>query len=371
MKNTPEIRLICDLQFGSTGKGLLAGYLAEKHQPDTVVSAWSPNAGHTYIDANGRKYVHTMLPNGVVSPKLKRIMLGPGSIINLESLISEMESCADHLAGTELIIHPHAAIVTQEHRDIEEGTMTKIGSTKKGSGACLIDKIRRDPDRKVVAKQVMSQLDELFQDAVYNIGMTILLPSDNYHWLRHLAKAGVMQIEGAQGYSLGMNSGFYPYTTSRECTPAQICTDCGVPAYWPMTRIGTARTYPIRVSNRYDESGKMVGWSGPGYIDQEELDWSQVGPDGAEVERTTVTKLPRRVFTFSPSQVVEAIRMGGIDEVFLNFVNYSGADNVAQAEELCLEVGIVRNIARIEGAKLRYLGFGPDVSAITEEEGES
>ena len=60
--------IILDLQFGSTGKGLLAGYLAEKVEPDTVVTAWAANAGHTYINAAGEKFVHTMLANAIVSP---------------------------------------------------------------------------------------------------------------------------------------------------------------------------------------------------------------------------------------------------------------------------------------------------------------
>jgi len=56
--------LICDMQFGSTGKGLIAGYLAKRDEPDTLVSQWSANAGHTYIDSEGRKFVHCMIPNG-------------------------------------------------------------------------------------------------------------------------------------------------------------------------------------------------------------------------------------------------------------------------------------------------------------------
>ena len=46
--------IITDLQFGSTGKGAFAGKLAAHGiRPDTVLTAWGPNAGHTFIDANG------------------------------------------------------------------------------------------------------------------------------------------------------------------------------------------------------------------------------------------------------------------------------------------------------------------------------
>ena len=47
--------IVIDLQYGSTGKGLIVGFLAEEHKYDTVVTAWAPNAGHTYINRDGRK----------------------------------------------------------------------------------------------------------------------------------------------------------------------------------------------------------------------------------------------------------------------------------------------------------------------------
>ncbi len=46
----PKVDLVVDLQFGSTGKGLLCGYLSESDDYDTVITANMPNAGHTYID---------------------------------------------------------------------------------------------------------------------------------------------------------------------------------------------------------------------------------------------------------------------------------------------------------------------------------
>ena len=81
--------MILDLQFGSTGKGLLAGYLAKMRSPDVVVTAWGPNAGHTYIDSDGRHFIHRMLANGIVSPNLKAVLIGPGSVIDLDALEQE------------------------------------------------------------------------------------------------------------------------------------------------------------------------------------------------------------------------------------------------------------------------------------------
>lgn len=346
-----NIILVCDLQFGSTGKGLIAGYLAEKHAPDTLVSAWSPNAGHTYIDSHGEKFIHTMLPNGVVSPNLKRVMIGPGAILNVESLHDEIKGAAKHLIGTTLYIHGNATIVNQRHRDEEEGPMTKIGSTKKGCGAALIEKIRRQPDARITANQCKHEIMGKLGGLCDRYDITVAIVDRQSTWLRILMMSDQMQIEGAQGYSLGMLSGFYPYTTSRECTPAQICVDCGVPAHWPMTKVGCLRTYPIRVANRYDENGEMVGWSGPHYSDQTEITWDYLG---VETEVTTVTKLPRRVFTFSERQVAEAVAMTGVDQLFLNFVNYwDDPDLSSEAKH------ILAFLNGLTETKLAYMGHGP------------
>lgn len=312
--------LICDMQFGSTGKGLIAGYLAERDSPDTIVTAWAANAGHTYIDRDGRKYVHTMLANGIVSTNLKRLMLGGGSLLNLDSLRQELEECSDMLSGKEgfegVYIHESAAVIQNRHRDWEKTNMVGIGSTSKGVGAALSDKISRRPDGK---RQAITAMDVLGEHQ-YLWGGTfvqVVRHSEYVKILKH--RADVIQIEGAQGYSLGINSGFYPYCTSRECTPRQIMVDCNIPATIEPKVVGCLRTYPIRVANRFDEKGNQIGYSGNGYGDQDEISWDDIG---IKPELTTVTKLPRRIFNWSDEQFLEAVEMVNPDEIFLNFVNY-------------------------------------------------
>lgn len=319
-----KVDIIVDLQFGSCGKGLLAGYLAEQNKPDTIVTAWAPNAGHTYIDKYGKKFVNIALPNGIVSPNLKRILLGPGSVINPDQLIAEIENYAQYLSDVKIYIHQNAAVVTEEHRLEEARGMVGIGSTMKGVGAATIQKIKRDPTNMNIAGVALrgTPLEGLVVDQFdYN---DAVLQAEN------------MQVEGAQGFSLGINNGFYPYTTSRECTVAQIISDCALPISIirnPFTTIwGVARTFPIRVANRFDKDGRQIGWSGPCYPDQKELNWRN--DLGIEPELTTVTKLPRRVFTFSPQQYNDAVRMNGVDHVFMNFMNYLTPDKRVEFMEL-------------------------------------
>lgn len=312
-----HIDLVMDLNFGSTGKGLLIGWLASRGMYDTIMNANGPNSGHTYIDAEGRKFVHTQLPNGIVGDHVKRVMIGPGSILNLDKLLEEIIACEDIILskGIKIFIHPHAAVVFPHHVADEQETMTGIGSTKKGVGAAMIHKIMRPTsgnEQNIVASCLSHPI--CAHPNVYLVNSPI-------QWLQIYGEANLILIEGAQGFGLSIHHGFYPYVTSRDVTPMQILADCGVPfgdarevSVW-----GTCRTYPIRVANRFDADGKQVGWSGPHYADQEETSFESIGQP---IELTTVTKLPRRIFTYSKSQMDFARGMCSPHVIFLNFVNY-------------------------------------------------
>lgn len=341
-----ELHILTDMQYGSCGKGLFAGYLAKQLQPDLIVTAWGPNSGHTYIDAEGRKSVNIALPNGIGENKgaLRYVLLGPGSIINPQLLMSELEAYADMMDGVALIIHPHAAVVTEMHRQLEAEYGFQIGSTMKGVGEAVINKIRRiNPN---IAAELLKGTP--LESCVVSV--------EEYNDILDSCDAAI--LEGAQGFSLSLNQGFYPHVTSRDCTTHQLMSDCGIPAgVWLSGGVhvyGVARTYPIRVANRYDKEGRQIGWSGPCYWDQEEIKWEDLG---LEPELTTVTKLPRRIFTFSAEQIRMAIRMNGIRHVFLNFCNYPEEPNRLTHAQM------FRAIESF-GAEVRWIGNGPCVTDI-------
>lgn len=364
MNTTKKATIVVDAQFGSTGKGLIAGYLAERDQPDVVMTAWSANAGHTYIDANGRKFVHCMLANGIVSPALTHVLIGPGSQMDWGLFLREVDSCVDLLAGKTILVHENAAIITDAHRAEEQGPMTKIGSTKKGCGAAMIAKIRRNPDDQNTAGAMKSAiLSEPVRRRYFEDDIDLRIVG-NDEYMEAVYCANRIQVEGAQGFSLGINNGFYPYVTSRECTPAQVCVDVNLPLAFVDKVVATMRTYPIRVANRYNEAGEQIGWSGPCYPDQRELDWAK--DLGMEAELTTVTKLPRRIFTFSYEQTKAALSVIRPDEVFLNFCNYMEPDEVAHV------VGLIERAAhelKIPGPMplTQYYGYGATVNDIDTE----
>lgn len=338
-----KIDMILDLQYGSTGKGLIAGYLAKREPYDTAICAFATNAGHTYIDAARGLHVMTQqLPTAITSPTVKRVLIGPGSAIHLETLRAEIALYAPYLEGKRILIHPHAAVVEDYHaeQEIADGR-TKMGSTAKGVGAAYVERIRRDIENPNVIARRVSTDDSLH-------GMIASL--DEYR--DALLSAESVIVEGAQGFSLSMYHGQYPYTTSRDVTPWQVAADCGIPFRWAsyIQVVGTLRTFPIRVNNR-------DGSSGPSYEDQDEISWSDIGLDA---ELTTVTKLPRRVFTFSQQQLQEALlHCGGYwnTRLFLNFANY-----VRDPDELAALIERIETptVMNTNVAKIGWVGFGAD-----------
>jgi adenylosuccinate synthase len=351
--------MIIDMQYGSTGKGLLAGYLAKREGYDTAVCAFATNAGHTYIDKSRGLHVMTQqLPTGITSPTVKNVLLGPGSLIHIDTLLDELARYKVWMQGKRLMIHPNAAIVASWHQqqEVAQG-MSKIGSTTKGVGAAMIQRIRRDPDSMNIAG-ALHNWPEILEEFVVS--------KDEYRDALDASEA--ILIEGAQGFSLSMYHGEYPYVTSRDVTPWQIAADCGLPFKWAsqIEIMGTMRTYPIRVNNR-------DGFSGPAYEDQIEMQWETIGQTP---ELTTVTKLPRRIFTFSDIQ--NRIAQWHCDQywktsIFLNFANYMPTFE-----------GLKYLIKRIEApdnnhnpARVVWLGYGPDdcdvwsVSGLKEDEGST
>lgn len=313
----PKVDLVLDLQYGSTGKGLICGYLAEVGDYDTCISANMPNAGHTYITAEGQKYITKVLPASFIGSKITQILIGPGSVFRIGRLVEEM---AWLRSDQVLRIHPNAVVMGPDHVEAEKN-LTHIASTKQGAAAAVIDKMMRSTD--ICAKQVLK-----------GTKWEYLVCSHEEWKIRLEASQGIL-AEGSQGYSLGINTHFYPYTTSRDCGPAAFLSNLGIPIGMLDQIIGTCRTLPIRVG----------GSSGDCYADQEELSWEELE---LEPERTTVTNRIRRIFTYSKMQIEEACWWCQPDLVFLNFANYVEEDYVTN---------IVAHIDEL--STVRWIGFGP------------
>lgn len=299
------VHAIVDGQFGSTGKGALAAWLAQQAYKegwpcDAVLYSGGPNSGHTSYGINGEKHVLKQLPTfAVASLEYGRqipVYLTAGAMIDPEILADE----ARRYPQLQIYVHDCAAVVSADDRAAEgSGTIQAVAGTRSGTGAALARKVQRDP--KVVA----GEYPRFFEGMPKNVRGY----RGPIEW-----KTNRIVMEVAQGFSLGLNDpNFYPKVTSRECTVSQGLSDARLPPSAIAKVYMSIRTYPIRVGN-------FEGFSSGGhYPDQEETTWEALGQTP---ELTTVTKRVRRVFTFSEQQVSEAINANDPDYVFVNFMNY-------------------------------------------------
>lgn len=319
-----NVDIVVDLQFGSTGKGLFCGWLAKENEYDTVINANTPNAGHTFMDKDGRVLMNKVLPSGSVATSVRKIMIGPGSIFDPDRLIEEISNLNHYMGQNcwhKLKIHEDAIPLWPDDKAIEQGDpmLDAISSTQQGTAPAKMRKLSRGPGTKEANASIMKH------KGLFPYILT------NAQWVESIWESKRILIEGAQGYSLGIDAGFYPYCTSRNCTPAQFFADCAVPIQWLNTTYGVCRTFPIRVG----------GTSGPVYPDQIEKTWDEMGlPE----ERTTVTNKVRRVFTFSPMGHRQAVMACRPDVLFLNFCNYCEGEQLIHLAD-----------------RMKQLGKGPDI----------
>jgi adenylosuccinate synthase len=319
-----RLNILIDGQFGSTGKGLLASFIAMKegYNIDIAVSTSGPNAGHTFYMAGVKNVVKQLPIIGILNID-SNIYIPPGAVLNPTILLKEIEEY--NISANRLFIHPHTTIIAEEDIETEQkGSAVAISSTQNGVGAALSRKIHR-------SAQVAKDIKEL------NYFVKPFSLTDD------LSFGKTAFVEVPQGYSLSLNSGLYPYCTSREITVQGTLNDCLVHPYHLGKVTMCIRTYPIRVGNLPE------GYSGPFFEDSVETTWEALG---LETEYTTNTKRVRRVATFSHEQYKQALKGLRPDNVFLNFCNYL-TDNQL--------LGLLQKLPEVN-----YLGFGPSYLDIFE-----
>lgn len=309
--------MIIDGQWGSTGKGKIAGYLAIRNDISVATSDFQANAGHTWVGEGkvhgNEKYVVRHIPMAFLNTGTI-LCLNPGSGILLDVLMQELEMTHDYDVRRRLKIHPNAGVITADDTALEGRELVGVASTMKGCGAALARKVMR---KATLAKDV-PELRQFLADTTKITNQAI-------------RAGGTVLLESAQGFDLSLNHGKeYPYTTSRDVTTASVLSNAGVPPHVLGRVIGSLRTHPIRVGNVYDR-GVQLGYSGNYYSDQCEISWPDLqewsGAKEPVVEKTTVTGRVRRVFTWSHEQFIKFCTVCGPTDLFINFINHVNAED--------------------------------------------
>jgi adenylosuccinate synthase len=352
-------------QFGSEGKGLIAGHIAHEYYHHVRVGA--ANAGHTvytvdHVPFQGDaglehygKHVMQSIPCAAYANPDASLYIGPGALISPDIFLEELSELDTwrrirDMSPAMVYVDRRAHVVTQEQIDREQlsDLAVRIGSTstiaKEGIGVAQAARVMRE--------EACVPAWEWFGDTSLVAEGLVMLTDVPFE----LASAESVLLEGTQGTGLSLTTGPFPYVTSRNTTAAGLLADCGVAPTRLDRVIIVCRTFPIRVA----------GNSGPFYPDSREIAWNDIGIN-PEQERTTVTKKIRRVATFSHAQVAEAVVLNGATEIALTFCDYidpnlfgvSGDMTQDELEDYPETSKMVEEIETNLGIAVRFLGTGP------------
>jgi adenylosuccinate synthase len=334
-------------QFGSEGKGAAAAFLATRLATAGMkfnlhTTNAGAQAGHTSIHM-GKTRVTNFLPTAAIvaadhGPEfLSTIYLNAGAIINPDALLAEAREFIPQFMDGKFFIHPNAAVITEDCVAVERSSTspaTAISSTRKGVGEALVRKVSR-------CGNIASNVESL-KPFIANIDLN-----------RQLRAWTSVLIEVPQGLGLSLDSQFYPYCTSRNCTVEKGMDDAHIHPHFYGNTMLVLRTYPIRV-------GSLEGHSSGGcYPDQREISWEELG---RKPELTTVTKRQRRVFTFSMTQAREAIRRLRPTVIFLTFCDY--LKDKVEAYRMAKSLALMIQTEGLPEAEI-YGAWGPTTTDVT------
>lgn len=330
-----SVSVVVGGQFGSEGKGKTAYYFAKKLNAAAVVRVGGINSGHTVVDENGKQYIFRSLPTSCINPSITSI-LPSGAYIDLKLLFQEIAQSG--IEAGRLAIDPYTVIINENMVQSEQnaGLWKQIGSTESGTGAAVIARLMRHRENITFAKDV-PQLQPYIQETKPLLRKFL---DTNSH----------IVIEGTQGFGLSpIHSDSYPYCTSRDTTAASFLGEAGLSPLDVEHIILVLRAYPIRVA----------GKSGPLPY---ETSWAQVAASARAnqdlTEYTSCTKRIRRVATFDPEIVRQAIQVNRPDIIVMNHLDY--------IDYSCHNTGHISNkitqfVSRVSdeiGQHIDYLGTG-------------
>jgi adenylosuccinate synthase len=203
------ITVVCGVQSGDEAKGKICDAIMDKYDCCVRYSG-SCNVGAT-VCVEGIKYKFNHLPVSILWNK--PAFISSPCLIDPRRLQDEIDrfKMAGCDVDSNLRISPDCHLITQEHIDQDcqnEGTNSKVGSTKRGVGPCAKDKYGR---KGVKIETLQDQFGKYFCDIPYE--------------LNRLADAGKdILFEGSQGTLLDIDHGLcYPHISTTSNIAGAAC----------------------------------------------------------------------------------------------------------------------------------------------------
>ena len=330
--NGSKVTVVVGAQWGDEGKGKITDYFAR--QADYVVRYHGGNnAGHTVI-VDGSEYKLHLIPSGVLYDHPVSV-IGNGVVIDPKALLKEIDYLNNKDIKPQLHISDRAHVIMPYHKQMDaaltnhQGKLA-AGSTMRGIAPVYADKMFRHGIRIIdlvdtdilneklkkayqfnsnLINAISDQVIEEDEKSIFNEYIEYgkqLSPyiKDVSLELYHAQQNGkAILFEGAQGISLDVDHGIYPYTTSSNSIAGNIATGTGV-SFRDINRIiGVTKAYISRVG-----IGPL-----PTELPAEQGDYLR--EKGKEYG--TTTGRPRRVGWLDLVQVRQAVRVNGLTEIAL------------------------------------------------------
>ena len=367
---------IVGAQLGDEGKGALVDRWGG---PADVVVRFQggDNAGHTVVHG-GEEYKLSLVPSGAVRGKTG--VLGNGCVVNPRTLFSEVDTLGERGLEPDVRVARRAHVILPYHRVLdgaEEGEKEddglEAGTTGRGIGPTYEDKAGRrgirvgdllDPSVLRDRLEYVVPRTRRLAESVYGMDLDAAtapdLPVDladafDVEWLhdefvdygRRLREESMavdcgdylaerraagdrVLFEGAQGASLDIDHGGYPYVTSSNPTAGGACVGTGLsPAVVGQGEIvGVVKAYLSRVG------------TGPLPTELDGALAEQIRERGGEFG--TVTGRPRRIGWLDLPMLRHAARASGFTGVAVNHLDVlAGLDDLRVATAYDVDGGRV------------------------------
>jgi adenylosuccinate synthase len=341
-------------QLGDEGKGALVDLWGG--DADVVVRyQGGDNAGHTVVE-DGDEYKLSLVPSGAIRGKVG--VLGNGCVVNPRTLFEEVDALRDRGLDPEVRVARRAHVIMPYHRvldGIEEEAKSDsdldAGTTGRGIGPTYEDKAGRRgirigdllapevlrerleyvvPQKRALVEDVygLDAGEEFDVDALYEeyrafgerMDEEDMTVNAGDFLARRREEGANLMFEGAQGTSIDIDHGIYPYVTSSNPTAGGASTGTGVgPTVVGRGEVvGVVKAYLSRVGTGPLPT-ELTG-------DDEELA-DYIREKGGEFG--TVTGRPRRIGWLDVPMLRHAARANGFTGVAVNHLDVlAGLDEV-------------------------------------------
>ncbi|MCI8700535.1 MAG: adenylosuccinate synthetase [Clostridia bacterium] len=330
--------VIVGCKWGDEGKGKIASYQLEDAKL-VIRGTGGANAGHSVV-YNGKTLPLHLVPGGITYPHITAI-IGPGTVIDLQILISEIEMLKDEGIpdiANRLKISGMAHVLCPFRNKWNE-------CNEKLKGIRMYDLLLPEEELKLAIHEALS-VDNIWLSSKYSPELCAHLLASIYHSYGEVFKQYITDIqpiisnallgnekivvEGAQAFRLDLDHGDYPMVTSSNCSTAGTLCSCGLPPNCTKEVIGIDKAYNSCVGN------------GPFPTEEQDflLDGNGTSPGPATIIRElgheygTTTKRPRRCGWMDCPILRSAHFTMGIDYLCINHLDTLG--------EVGLRIGYIK-----------------------------